>query len=254
MTEQVPFGPTTDDFASNPEQRTPCVLLLDVSGSMGEIVSNAGSDLGYTVQRDGQSYRAVSGGTTRIDELNGGLLTYKEELMADSLAAKRVEVAVVTFGGTVQTLCEFTTAENFFPPTLKADGDTPMGSAVGTAIEMVRQRKDVYKSNGVPYTRPWIFLITDGGPTDEWKSAAEKVKLGEASKSFLFFAVGVEGANFDVLQQLSGREPLKLKGLEFRRLFQWLSASQQSVSRSSPGEAVQLPSATGPSGWAEIPS
>lgn len=30
--EQIPFG--TDSFADNPEPRCPCLLLLDVSGSM----------------------------------------------------------------------------------------------------------------------------------------------------------------------------------------------------------------------------
>jgi uncharacterized protein YegL len=70
MSEQMPFG--TNDFALNPEQRTACVLLLDVSGSMS-----------------GQP----------IGELNAGLQTYKNALVGDALAAKRVEVAIVTFGG-----------------------------------------------------------------------------------------------------------------------------------------------------------
>ena len=32
MSEQITFA--TSDFASNPEPRCPCILLLDVSGSM----------------------------------------------------------------------------------------------------------------------------------------------------------------------------------------------------------------------------
>lgn len=32
MNEQITFA--TSDFASNPEPRCPCILLLDVSGSM----------------------------------------------------------------------------------------------------------------------------------------------------------------------------------------------------------------------------
>jgi uncharacterized protein YegL len=91
-------------------------------------------------------------------------------------------------------------------------------------------------------------MITDGGPTDEWQSAADLVKQGEASKSFVFFSVGVEGANFDALAKISTRTPIKLKGLNFRDLFLWLSQSMKSVSQSSPGDKVTLP----PVGWGEI--
>ena len=203
--EQIPFG--TNNFAENPEPRLACVLLLDVSGSMAEIVSNAGQDLGYDIQSDGQTYRAVSGGVSRIDGLNAGIQVYKEDLAADSLASKRVEVAIVTFGGVVQTVCDFTTAEEFHPPVLSASGDTPMGKAIRESVEMIRRRKDTYRANGISYYRPWLLLLTDGGPTDEWKSAADLVKQGEASKSFSFFGVGVEGANMDVLKQICVRAP-----------------------------------------------
>jgi hypothetical protein len=53
MAEQQPFEDV--GLASNPEPRCPCVLLLDVSGSMAEIVANAGQDLGYTIQQDDTS-------------------------------------------------------------------------------------------------------------------------------------------------------------------------------------------------------
>ena len=222
MPEQIPFGTTS--FAENPEPRCPCVLLLDTSVSM-------------------------RGGP--IDELNSGLAAYREELAADSLAAKRVEVAIVTFGP-VQIVQDFTTAEQFNPPKLETTGDTPMGAAVNQAIDMVFARKQAYRSNGIAFYRPWIFLITDGGPTDEWHGAAARVKEGETAKAFAFFCVGVEGAKMDILQQLSVREPLKLKGLKFRDLFQWLSNSQKSVSRSVPGDEVPIQNPTAPDGWASI--
>src|SRR5712692_2280463 len=217
--EQVPFG--TDSFADNPEPRCPCLLLLDISGSM-------------------------SGAP--ISELNAGLVTFKDELAADSLAMKRVEVAVVTFGP-VKVESSFHTAPSFFPPHLQASGDTPMGVAIKQSLDMIKQRKEEYRANGISFYRPWIFLITDGAPTDEWQSAAAMVREGEASQSFAFFAVGVQGANMDILKQISVREPLKLQGLKFRELFQWLSNSMKSVSQSTPGTAVPLPP---PSGWSEV--
>jgi uncharacterized protein YegL len=69
----------------------------------------------------------VSG--TPIAELNSGIAAFKEELMADSLAVKRAEVCVVTFGP-VEVHNPFQTADVFQPPTLQASGDTPMGAAI----------------------------------------------------------------------------------------------------------------------------
>ncbi len=253
MAEQVPFGDI--GLASNPEPRCPCVLLLDTSGSMAEIVRDAGQDLGQTRQVDGQTYRVVSGGVTRIDEVNEGLKAYQADLNGDSLAAQRVEVSVITFGGTVQTVCPFVTAAQFTPPTLVASGETPMGAAILQAIKAVTERKKLYKQNGLHYYRPWIFFVTDGAPDrdDAWPMAAAKVHEGEEKKQFAFFAVGVEGANFDILRQICSpkRVPLKLKGYSFREMFQWLSQSQRSVSHSNPGQEDQV-KLTPPTGWASL--
>ena len=217
--EQIPFG--SDDFANNPESRCPCMLLLDTSGSMGGVP---------------------------IRELNDGVETLKNELTQDPLAAKRVEIAMITFGP-ISLESDFQTIDNFHPKQLTASGDTPIGAAITMGIDLVNRRKQIYKENGVGYYKPWIILITDGGPTDSWSHAAQLIKDGESNNRFAFFAIGVQGANFDALSDLSVRAPIKLKGLMFKEFFLWLSASMKMVSSKNPGENNKL---LPPSGWAEL--
>jgi uncharacterized protein YegL len=220
---QVPFADVT--FVDNPEPRCACVLLLDNSGSM-------------------------SG--KPIAQLNAGLKQFQKELAGDTLASRRVEIAIITFGP-VKVVQDFVSAEGFQASELVVDGGTPMGEAILEALELVRLRKQQYQANGVAYYRPWVFLVTDGAPTDDWRPAAKAVKEAEKSKAVAFFPVGVEGADMEVLRQLSVRAPLKLKGLMFRELFQWLSNSLSGVSRSQVGERLQLPAPdTSPAGWARI--
>jgi uncharacterized protein YegL len=219
LPDQQPLGAVT--FAENPEPRCPCLLLLDTSGSMaGEAIT----------------------------ELNAGIREFYQELQNDSLAIKRVEVALMSFGP-VRLNSEFNTAECFFDPQLVADGDTPMGEAIRKGIDLIKSRKEQYRANGISFYRPWIFLITDGSPTDEWQSAAAMVREGETAKNFAFFAIGVHKADMKVLKQISIREPVKLQGLKFREFFQWLSNSMKSASRSNPGDRIQL---APPIGWSEI--
>jgi uncharacterized protein YegL len=190
----------------------------------------------------------------RIAALNHGLEVYRTELIADNLASQRVEVAVAAFGSKVELLCPFVTAERFRPPQLKSGGKTALGAALDQAVDMIEFRKGQYRRHGVGSFRPWIFLLTDGTPTDDWRPAARRVREGEAAGSFFFYAVGVEDANYDMLRELTSRPVYRLEGLRFRDLFRWLSQSQRAVSLSSPGRegTVSLLDPSRPGGWATL--
>lgn len=213
------------EFVENPENRCPVILLLDTSRSMS-----------------GQP----------IQELTQGLKTFKDEVFRDTQASLSVEVAIVQFGTSVKLVQDFITIDDFIPPLLTADGMTPMGEAIEYALDLLEKRKATYRENGIQYYRPWIFMITDGAPTDSWGKAARRLREAELDNKLLFFAVGVEGADMDTLNHVvpPSRPAVRLNGLDFRSLFIWLSSSMKRVSSGKVGEVIVLP----PVGWGQITS
>jgi len=216
-------------LAENPDPRAPVAVILDCSKSMAEVY-------------EGQARSAM-------EELNDALDVLVTELHKDPLARRRVEVSFVLYGSHSQPATPFATVENMVLPTLAPLGLTATGEAINVALDALEARKAEYKANGIQYYRPWVLLLSDGMATDDITAVAQRVKQMEAEKKLAFFAVGVEGAEMEQLSSLTTRGALALQGLKFRELFQWLSASQSSVSASQPGDRVGLPEV---SGWAEI--
>ncbi|MBE9142966.1 SAV_2336 N-terminal domain-related protein [Planktothrix mougeotii] len=203
-------------FATNPEPALPIVLLLDTSGSMS-----------------GQP----------INELNQGLVTFQKELNKDALASMRVEVAIIAFNSYINIVQDFVKVNQFQPPHLFAEGTTETGKAIEFTLNLIEDRKVVYKKSDIQYYRPWVLLITDGMPTDNWRNSAKMVRGLAANKKINFFAVGVDGADFSILSEIAPIDmpPLMLRKLAFTQLFKWLSYSISTVSRSIPGDQVTLP-------------
>ena len=229
-TDRLPDGSELDleslvEFADNPEPRCACVLLLDTSGSMHG---------------------------APIEALNEGVSTYIDTLRDDALASLRVETAIVSFDSGVNLEQDFATAEAVSSVSLKAWGATDTASGVNRALDMIDERKNVYREAGIAYYRPWVILITDGAATsgaDQMRAASERVHQAEEAKHVAFFCVGVEGALMDELNELGPRAALPLRGLAFNEFFQWLSASMTAVSSSRVDEELALPS---PEGWAKL--
>jgi uncharacterized protein YegL len=205
------------EFVDNPEPRCLCQLVLDTSRSM-----------------EGEPIAA----------LNQGLQVLRDELLQVSLARKRVEVSIVTFGAAVEVVQDFVTADGFRPPVLAARGETPLGAGLLLALECLEARKACCRLHGVPYWRPWVFLITDGMPQGEpmetTREAIRRIKEAETERQLSFSAVGVEGANMKLLARIATRPPLRLHGLRFADLFTWLSASTARVAVDG-DEQVGLP-------------
>lgn len=207
MTTNAPSRLTHPEFVDNPEPRCPVILLLDTSRSM------AGAP---------------------IDQLNAGITGLIDDLRADPLAALRVDIAVVAFGGQPQVVQPFACVEDIAVPHLAAAGQTPMGAAMAIAAEAIDRRKQLYRRHGIPYYRPWVFLLTDGTPTDGtlWRQTSARLRDDDSAGRLSFFVIAVDGADMPLLRRMApeARPPYRLDSLKFKELFQWLSASLRRVS------------------------
>ena len=209
-------------FAENREPRCACVALFDTSDSM-----------------KGDS----------IAQLNKGFAQLLSALNGNDLASLRVELGVITFGGTPKIVQDFDSVDRIELREFSVSGNTPLGEAVRQGFTMLDERKAMYKANGVPYYRPWMFLLTDGQPTDDWEKAADTVHEQERGKHVVFFAVGVDNANMEILKKISVREPRRLKDGKFAEMFEWLSTSLSDVANSNPGDEMRIRPADG---WGTI--
>lgn len=246
------------ESAENFEQKCLCVLVLDVSGSMREIVDESNMQFtGETVYMDGKKYNLVTGGVMKIDLLNQGLQDFYNEIVSDETTSQRLELSIITFNDNVQVVQEPALPENVIIPELHGDGDTALADAVNEAIDKVEARKNWYKETGQPYYRPWIILMTDGEPNagQDISSLARRIKSDTAAKKYAFLPIGVEGADMSVLQQIEGEgmKATKLKGMRFGQFFKWLSASMSTITKAENGQTINMSEgATGDDGWMEI--
>jgi uncharacterized protein YegL len=194
----------------NNEPRCACILLLDISGSMQD---------------------------EPISALAQGIKAFSDALKGDFSTARRVEIAIITFGESVQLVQDFVIAADFVPPQFVPAGNTPMGEAVVEAFKLLDKREAEYSAGGIPYFRPWVILFTDGEPSDYrsefWKSAVKLTHEAEASKRCMFYGIAVNLADQRKLIELcqTERHTRSMMGLNFTVLFSWLFSCLQSVSR-----------------------
>ena len=217
------------EFADNPEPRCPVLIIADCSGSM------AGRP---------------------IDAMNLGVDDLFQAIIDDEIARNRVEVALLSFSTEARVERDFGTISDLTKTNMRAGGATNMHLAIQQGCDLLEDRKEQYRSGGVPYFRPIMVLFSDGLPTSprpEMEQANQLLVDMEGDNRLTIFKVGVNAdavqAMLRVLPNPNSRfQPQQLDNLRFSDFFVWLSKSVSAISRSTPGDAVNLP----PTDWTTI--
>ncbi len=219
-----------DDLVENPTPRVPVSLCIDTSGSMmGE----------------------------KIRELVEGVNLFYDAIEADDDAHDAAEISIVEFNSGASLIQDYASIERLQRiDAINPTGVTFLGEGVNLALDTLEKRKSVYSGSGVLYYQPWLVLMTDGQPNGdarELERAVQRVTDLVTAKKLTVFPIGIgSDADMGVLARFSpNRPPLRLRGLNFKEFFEWLSKSVSRVSRSTPGDTVKL-DLEGLAGWAEL--
>lgn len=202
-----------------------CVVLVDSSGSMKEDPVRKSNPIG---------------------ELNEGLRIFGETLNKDTYAKGVVDVCVINFNTKIQPIIPFSPASDYVAPHLEAEGLTSMNGAILAGLDALEQRKLEYKKVGVDYWRPWMFLMTDGTPTDTDREAEARQRLQDAldHNKLTFFPMGIgECADIKKLRSYTKNGSgmvFKAKEEYFKEVFVWLSKSLTIIGNSK-ADTSQVP-------------
>ena len=204
----------------NFETKCPVVFVLDRSGSMD----------------------------CAIDQLNQGLASFEEEMKQDEIAASKLDVAVISFGSDHTVERDFNLIDDAPMPQLTVNGTTKLVDATRAGIDMIKARKEWYRNSGQTCYRPYLILITDGYPDSDQDvpGLALEIKNLAQNKSLNFWPIAVKGADMDMLARIAADKqegslpPMTLEGLEFVKLFTWLSDSFKIISNSKEGKKTDI--------------
>ena len=154
----------------------PVVLLLDTSSSM-----NAGGE------------------QSKIAELDSAVREMIKDFAHEEQLETEIQVSVITFGYEgVKLALPYTNASKVEMKKLEAQGNTPMGTALRMAKDMIED-KETTPSRAY---RPLVILCSDGAPNDDWEAPMDNfIKDGRSSKcDRMAMAIGSD-ANEAVLKR-----------------------------------------------------
>lgn len=187
-----------------------------------------------------------------IVAVNQGLRFLKSDLEIEPRAVQSVWISVISFGGVARVDVPLTELMGYIPPTLDADGSTPLGEALRLLNRSIDNDVVFGGGKGTGDYRPMVFIFTDGKPDDEWRTAAQEVKQRNRAKTANIIAVGCGSqVNTAMLKEIT-ETVLYMEsttGGSFQSLINWISSSVKtaSVSKQAVGETpgapmpVQLP-------------
>ena len=205
-----------EDLVSNAATRLPVCICVDAS---------------YSMRFD-----------RRIHQANNGIRRFIKEIADDIYAVDSVELCIISFGGSeARVEQEFQPARKVAYQDIEASGKTPLGQAVGLALDKIEERQRIYEGHGITTYKPWLILISDGVATDTFQTAANRAILLQKKNQVKILCIGIGDEANDLANFKLGGEVIQLKDFALDNFFSWLSKSMSRQSKESPSLDVDIP-------------
>jgi len=176
-------------------RRLPVYLLLDCSGSMmGE----------------------------PIEQVKNGVQVMVSSLRNNPQAIETAYLSIITFDSSARQLIPLTELANFQMKEIQASGTTSLGEA----LKIVSNAIDSEVTKTTPETKgdwkPLVFIMTDGLPTDDWKSGLEEFK--KRKTGVVVGCAAGNNADTNVLKHIT-ENVVSISLDDITKFFQWVTAS-----------------------------
>ena len=115
----------------------------------------------------------------------------------------KLSVCVMSYSDEVNTELDFVPAAEYrYNPTLEPKGYAVFNKAIAEAIRKLDARRDLYRSSGLNYRKPIIFVLSDGYVSDEDYSDATRlyVQTAISKHKVSYIPMGIGYTNFAQLQ------------------------------------------------------